>query len=131
MGGVSWEVHEKLKDENDHHIHERDELKRQYEEMKAIYEKRQQEYQAEKEAKEREFNDLKNKKQLAVENLNNALQKIQDEEILLIEKEIESQANYWCKEEIKEIDFDKIITDCFKEIISSENINNSIKENIK
>ena len=37
----------------------------------------------------------------------------------------------WCEEEIKEIDLEKLIKDCYQKLIIGENLNDSIKENVK
>jgi len=37
----------------------------------------------------------------------------------------------WCEEEIKEIDLEKIIKDCYQHLTKGDNLNDNIKENIK
>ena len=131
MGGVSWTDHEKLKDENNQHIRERNEIQAKYDEMKKLYEDRQKEYQEQRESKEREIKEMQNKKTEAIKNLNDSIQSLQDKELGKVEDEIKSFAENWCKEEIKEIDFDKIIIDCYHQLIQCEDLEINFKDNMK
>ena len=63
--------------------------------------------------------------------MNSSLQKKQEEEILIIEKELENLSQRWCVDEIKEIDFEKMLKDCYQKLILGEEVNQIIKENSK
>ena len=131
MGGVSWSVHKQLQDKNEQQKNQIDDLERQNEELKRRYEERQKEIRIQQELREKEEKDFQNKKSLAIEDMNKSLQKKQDEELLLIEKELENLSKIWCIDEIKEIDFDKIVKDCFQQLIISEKLEDNIKDNVR
>ena len=131
MGGVSWAVHNKLKDESEKQKKEIEELNRQKEELKKRYEERQNELKIQQELKEKEEREFQNRRTMAIQDMNSSLQKKQEEELALIEQEMQKLSQKWCEEEIKEIDLEKLIKDCYQKLIIGENLNDSIKENVK
>ena len=131
MGGVSWSVHNKLQEESKHQKNKITDLTKENEELKRRYEERQKEIRYQQELKEKEEKEFQNKRILAIEDMNNSLQKKQDEELLTIEKELENLSQSWCFDEIKEIDIEKILKDCFKQLIIGEQLEEHIKENVK
>jgi len=131
MGGVSWAVHNKLKDESEKQKKEIEELNRQKEELKKRYEERQKELKIQQELKEKEEREFQNRRTLAIQDMNNSLQKKQEEELALIEQEMQKLSQRWCEEEIEEINLEKLIKDCYEQLVKGENINDSIKENVK
>ena len=60
-----------------------------------------------------------------------SLEKLQNEELLNIEKEFEILSQKWCQEEIKEIDFENIIKDCYQQLFKEENLYEKIKANVR
>lgn len=131
MGGVSWSVHKQLQDKSKQQENQIGDLERQNEELKKRYEERQREIKIQQELKEKEEREFQNKKTLALEDMNSSLQKKQEEEILIIEKELENLSQRWCVDEIKEIDFEKMLKDCYQKLILGEEVNEIIKENSK
>ena len=131
MGGVSWAVHNKLKDESEKQKKEIEELNRQKEELRKRYEERQNELKIQQELKEKEEREFQNRRTMAIQDMNSSLQKKQEEELALIEQEMQKLSQKWCEEEIKEIDLEKLIKDCYQKLIIGENLNDSIKENVK
>ena len=131
MGGVSWSVHKQLQDKSKQQENQIGDLERQNEELKKRYEERQREIKIQQELKEKEEREFQNKKTLALEDMNSSLQKKQEEEILIIEKELENLSQRWCVDEIKEIDFEKMLKDCYQKLILGEEVNKIIKENSK
>ena len=131
MGGVSWSVHKQLQDKSKQQENQIGDLERQNEELKKRYEERQREIKIQQELKEKEEREFQNKKTLALEDMNSSLQKKQEEEILIIEKELENLSQRWCVDEIKEIDFEKMLKDCYQKLIFGEEVNKIIKENSK
>ena len=131
MGGVSWSVHKQLQDKSKQQENQIGDLERQNEELKKRYEERQREIKIQQELKEKEEREFQNKKTLALEDMNSSLQKKQEEEILIIEKELENLSQRWCVDEIKEIDFEKMLKDCYQKLILGEEVNQIIKENSK
>ena len=131
MGGVSWSVHKQLQDKSKQQENHIGDLERQNEELKKRYEERQREIKIQQELKEKEEREFQNKKTLALEDMNSSLQKKQEEEILIIEKELENLSQRWCVDEIKEIDFEKMLKDCYQKLILGEEVNKIIKENSK
>ena len=131
MGGVSWAVHNKLKDESEKQKKEIEELNHQKEELKKRYEERQNELKIQQELKEKEEREFQNRRTMAIQDMNSSLQKKQEEELALIEQEMQKLSQKWCEEEIKEIDLEKLIKDCYQKLIIGENLNDSIKENVK
>ena len=131
MGGVSWAVHNKLKDESEKQKKEIEELNRQKEELRKRYEERQNELKIQQELKEKEEREFQNRRTMAIQDMNSSLLKKQEEELALIEQEMQKLSQKWCEEEIKEIDLEKLIKDCYQKLIIGENLNDSIKENVK
>ena len=131
MGGVSWAVHNKLKDESEKQKKEIEELNRQKEELRKRYEERQNELKIQQEFKEKEEREFQNRRTSAIQDMNSSLQKKQEKELALIEQEMQKLSQRWCEEEIKEIDLEKLIKDCYQQLIKGENLNDIIKENIK
>ena len=131
MGGVSWAVQNKLKEEKKKKKKEIEELNRQKEELKKRYEERQKELKVQQELKEKEEREFQNRRTSAIQDMNSSLQKKQEEELDLIEQEMQKLSQRWCEEEIKEIDLEKLIKDCYQQLIKGENLNDIIKENIK
>ena len=108
-----------------------EELNRQKEELKKRYEERQNELKIQQELKEKEEREFQNRRTMAIQDMNSSLQKKQEEELALIEQEMQKLSQKWCEEEIKEIDLEKLIKDCYQKLIIGENLNDSIKENVK
>lgn len=131
MGGVSWASHKQLQDKSQQQKNQIDDLERQIEELNKRYEERQKEIKFQQELKEKEEREFQNKKLSALEDMNNSLQKKQDEEISFVKHELENLGHTWCVEEIKEIDFDKILKECCAKLIKSENLEKNIKENVR
>ena len=131
MGGVSWSVHNKLKEESEKQKKDIEELNRQKEELQRRYEERQKEIKIQQELKEKQESEFQKRRTLAIQDMNSSLQKKQEEELALIEQEMQKLSQRWCEEEIKEIDFEKIIKDCYQQLIKGENLKDSIKENVK
>ena len=131
MGGVSWSVHKQLQDKSKQQENQIGDLERQNEELKKRYEERQREIKIQQELKEKEEREFQNKKTLALKDMKSSLQKKQKEEILIIEKELENLSQRWCVDEIKEIDFEKMLKDCYQKLILGEEVNKIIKENSK
>ena len=117
MGGVSWAVHNKLKDESEKQKKEIEELNRQKEELKKRYEERQNELKIQQELKEKEEREFQNRRTLAIQDMNSSLLKKQEEELALIEQEMQKLSQRWCEEEIKEIDLEKLIKDCYQQLV--------------
>ena len=132
MGGVSWAAHNELEDKNKRQKVRIDDLEHQYNELKKRYEEREREIQIQQEHKEKEENDIQRKKQIVIEDMNNTLKIKQDEKLLNIEKKFDDFSQTWCKDEIEDIDFKKILKDCCKQLIEckGENIENNIKNNV-
>ena len=131
MGGVSWSVHNKLKEESEKQKKEIDKLNLQKEELIKRYEERQKEIRIHQELKEKEEKEFQNKKALALKDMNSSLKKKQEEELTLIEQQMQKLSQKWCEEEIKEIDLEKLIKDCYQQLIKGENLHDTIKENAK
>ena len=131
MGGVSWSVHKRLQDTSQQQKRQIVDLEEQNKELKRRYEERQKEILLQQELKEKEEQEFKNKRLSALEDMNNSLQKKQDEEISFITSELENLSHIWCVEEIKEIDFEKILKECYEQLIKSENLEVNIKENVR
>ena len=131
MGGVSWAIHNKLKDESEKQKKEIEELNRQKEELKKRYEERQKELRIQQELKEKEEREFQNRRTIAIQDMNSSLLKKQEEELALIEQEMQKLSQKWCEEEIKEINLEKLIKDCYQQLINGENLNDRIKENVK
>ena len=131
MGGVSWSVHKELQNKTEQQKNRINDLERQKEEWKRRYEERQKEIKYQQELKRKEEKEFQDKKLLAVENMNNSLQKKQDEKLLEVEKEFDNLSQIWCLNEIKEIDFDKILKECFQQLVISEQLEVIIKDNIR
>ena len=131
MGGVSWSVHKKLQDKSQQQKEQIDILEKQNEELKKRYEERQKEILLQQELKEKEEREYQKKKLSALEDMNNSLQKKQDEEISLIKTELENLSYNWCVEQIKEIELEKILKECYEQLIKLENLEAFIKENVR
>ena len=131
MGGVSWDDHNKLKEENDLHIKERNDLREENEKLKKLNEERQKRYKEEEEKKERERKEKENKKNEALANKKNEIDSEQKEELKKLDQEIKNNSKFWCLEEIKEIDFEKIIKDCYQQLFQNENTKEIIKDNAR
>ena len=131
MGGVSWSVHKQLQDKSQQQKNQIEDLERQNEELKKRYEERQKEIKFQQDLKDKEEREFQNKKLSALEDMTNSLQKKQDEEISSIKAELEKLNYIWCLEEIKEIDFEKILNECFTQLFKSENLEINIKENVR
>ena len=63
--------------------------------------------------------------------MKNNFQKVQDEEIKTIENEMKNLSKIWCLEEIKGIDIEKIIKDCYQQLFQSEDLKEFIKKRIQ
>ena len=131
MGGVSWSVHKKLQDKSQQQKEQIDILEKQNEELKKRYEERQKEILFQQELKEKEEREYQKKRLSALEDMNNSLQKKQDEEISLIKTEFENLSYNWCVEQIKEIELEKILKECYEQLIKLENLEAFIKENVR
>ena len=117
MGGVSWSVHKQLQDKSQQQKNHIDDLERQNAELKKRYEDRQKDIQIQQELKEKEEREFENRKTSALKDMNDSLKIKQDEEIYSIKIDLEKLSHTWCLEEIKEIEFDKILKDCYKQLI--------------
>ena len=101
MGGVSWAVHNKLKDESEKQKKEIEELNRQKEELKKRYEERQNELKIQQELKAKEEREFQNRRTMAIQDMNSSLLKKQEEELTLIEQEMQKLSHRWCEEETR------------------------------
>ena len=90
MGGVSWSVHNKLKEESEKQKKDIEELIRQKEELQRRYEERQKEIKIQQELKEKQESEFQKRRTLAIQDMNSSLQKKQEEELALIEQEIDN-----------------------------------------
>ena len=131
MGGVSWSAHKQLEDKSNFMKDKIAYLEKENQELKRRFEERQKEILYQQELKEKEKEELLKKKKLAIEHLYNILQKKQNEQISLVEKEIESLKDKWCIDEIKKIDLEKILKECYQQLIKTENLEEYFKENVK
>ena len=131
MGGVSWSVHNKLKEERDKQKGIINDLEKKNEELKRRYEERQKEIKIQKDLKEKEEREFQNKKTAALKDMDNSLKKKQEEQMNLIENELIKLSEIWCEEDIEEIDFEKIIKECYEKLFKFENLEKIIKENVK
>jgi len=131
MGGVSWSVHNKLKEERDKQKGIINDLEKKNEELKRRYEERQKEIKIQKDLKEKEEREFQNKKTAALKDMDNSLKKKQEEQMNLIENELIKLSEIWCEEDIEEIDFEKIIKECYEQLFKFENLEKIIKENVK
>ena len=65
----------------------------------------------------------------AQSDMNETIKKKYEERILLFQKKFENLSEIWCEEELKQIDIEKILKTCIKELIENQDLN--IKETIK
>ena len=63
--------------------------------------------------------------------MNNEIDSEQKEELKKLDQEIKNNSKFWCLEEIKEIDFEKIIKDCYQHLFQNENTKEIIKDNVR
>ena len=131
MGGVSWSIHKQLQDKSKKQENQITDLEKENEELKRRYEERLKEIQIQKELKEKEEREIQNKKTAALEDMSNSLKKIEEKELEVAEKELNDIGVKWCVEEIKEIDLEKILKNCYETLIKSENLENTKKENVR
>jgi ATPase subunit of ABC transporter with duplicated ATPase domains len=131
MGGVSWSTHKQLQDKSKRQENQITDLEKENEELKRRYEERLKEVQIQKELKEKQEREIQNKKIAALEDMTNSLKKIEEQELEAAEKELNNISIQWCVEEIKEIDLEKILKNCYETLIKFENLEITIKENVK
>jgi putative ribosome biogenesis GTPase RsgA len=131
MGGVSWSTHKQLQDKSKKQENQITDLEKENEELKRRYEERLKEIQIQKELKEKQEREIQNKKIAALEDMTNSLKKIEEQELEAAEKELNNISIQWCVEEIKEIDLEKILKNCYETLIKFENLEITIKENVK
>lgn len=131
MGGVSWSQHKEVQDKCEEQKNQISGLEKENKELKRRYEERLKEEKLKIELKEKEEREFQNKRIVVFEDMNNSLKKLQEKELEQVEIELNDLAENWCVDEIKEIDLEKVLKNCYEQLINSENFNIIIKENVK
>ena len=131
MGGVSWSQHKEVQDKCEEQKNQISGLEKENKELKRRYEERLKEEKLKIELKEKEDREFQNKRIVAFEDMNNSLKKLQEKELEKAEIELNDLAENWCVDEIKEIDLEKVLKNCYEQLINSENLSIIIKENVK
>ena len=131
MGGVAWSVHKELQDKSEQQGKQIIDLEKKNKELESKHQEKLMEIQAQQEQKLKEEREFQNKKIAAYEDMTNSIKNEERIELEKVEKELNELSRTWCVEEIREIELENLLKNCFDSLVKSEDLRTVIRENVK